>query len=1326
MTVSSTVNAIEHVYYHIVYNQMVYVTKCVIITSFTVEATWCHEVKSIIVSFAFKIVTRRQPVSNTELIPGNLLCHVCFQLNDYVYELYKPIDGPAEMDILFFHGLNLNSTASNDIHVSAWTSGEGSEAHLWPKTWLSQDFPRARILAISYDSHLITTAEQGRTDLHNTAESLMTCLLLEREPLLLRPLILVGHCFGGVLIKQLCVHAHDRQGEGAQMETRTELRCFLKNIKAILFLGTPHHGMTLPGPQKPALGKSSPLMKNVQVLNEDAARLHGRFDNLTREYKWRIASVGELNETKLGASRCVMVPEASARYGEFTSVQADHIALSKPTGKDSLVYMLLTKLIEEPSSRDYTPGNEQTVPPIASELLAFQVEKAHRILKNSTCLGFHGMGGIGKSTLARVVFNRLNAEFEYSCFISDVKLKTRITHEDLLHAMHQYGEKMKYNECTWGHLRGRKVLVVLDDVDKYEHLQILGYIASNMSSREDRYIVTSRDVALLGTLRSILQPREVELYSVPFLDESSARKLLLSHGVPDPPAEEFVDGVVEVCNGLPLSLEVIGKYLHENKGEKEIWKKSVEALRNCADIYNFKERLWDILQLSYDSLANEAKEMFLDSSSFFVGSSWRLQEAKVAWRVHFDFADDFWKSLVKKSLVYDVRDDELILMHEQMKDLGTKLAMGSGDGGKCSRTWNKRILSKALGIPTTEPRQVASSSAGRTSRKQVISVSRHLRERIKDVIALRLEEPMPITMVDISNMRALRYLDSSKYLTPIRGEKIPSGVVLLRWRGQITSIADMFDPDQMYVLTVFHLEAPRLHEVPDSFGFLPRLQILTFTGCKFTTLPHSFGELRGLQHLEFSDCTELCSLPESFGRLSNLEFLSFSVADMYGEKSSEAGDENFLPASFGDLVHLKILILYGCRSLHALPESFSKLESLEELRIERCNNLLKLSELFGELPELRTLDVCQCRSLPEVPVSFGTLSKLRAVCIADCESFRAFPETLGDLVSLESLVISDCKSLHQLPGTLGQLSKLRKLEICGTEADELRTTVSSLGNLQPLDILQHLSITEREGQISQPSEIPRCNNEPGLPDSLEHLSRLEHLEPIDWERIRALPDNFGNLTSLETLAISLCSITALPDSFSNLRNLTELSLVKCPLTDLPKEFGNLARLETLILRDSNVSLLPDSLSNLANLKELEMSNCLNLTILPKSLGNITSLTKLTMSNCGIIALPESLCELFKLDELVILSCPLNYLPSDFQKLGALRLLTLIELPWTSVPTCIKCLPSLHTLTVKLPKLTDECEWLGEGLSTLRSYSRFCIRNEEFHLVQEESWSDDER
>ncbi|KAL3675290.1 hypothetical protein R1sor_025238 [Riccia sorocarpa] len=1143
------------------------------------------------------------------------------------------MDGPAEMDILFFHGLNLNDPDRDDIHVSTWTSGEGREAHLWPITWLSEDFPRARILAISYDSYLITTAEQGRTDLHNAAESLMVDLLMEREALLLRPLILVGHCFGGVLIKQLCVHAHDRQSKGAHMDT--ELRCFLRKIKAILFLATPHRGMALPGLQEAARGKSSHLVKDVKAFNAGVARLHESFDKLTGIYKWRIAGVGEMNKTKWGEYRCVMVPEASARYGEFTSVQADHFSLSKPTGKHSHVYIRLKMLIEQPSSRDHTPGNKQTVPPIASELVTFQVVEAHKILESSTCLGLYGMGGIGKSTLARLLFNRLNQEFEYSCFISDVKLKTRIAPEEVLNAMHHYGEKMNYNECTWGHLTGRKVLLVLDDVAKHEHLQILGDIPSEVSSKEHRYIVTSRDVKLLGTLRSILHPRGVELYNVPLLGESSARELLLSYGVPKPPAEKFVERVVKLCHGLPLSLEVVGKYFRENKFKEKIWENSVDALHNCENIHNFKERLWDILQFSYDRLSDKAKEIFLDCASFFVGSSWRLREAKLARQLLYsNLTNDFWESLVNTSLVYDVKDDDSIQMHEQMRYLGMKLAMGSGDGVKCSRTWNAKVLSEELGIPSTEhwsgSRESSSErpSLGRTSKKQKISVSRRLPERIKAVIALRLEEQMPITMEDISNMTSLRYLDSSKVLPPISGERIPSGVVLLRWCGQF---ADVFDPEQMNKLAVFHLEAPSLHEVLDSFGFLLHLQILTFTGCTFTALPQSFGDLLGLQHLEFTNCTELCSLPESFGCLWNLEFLSFSVADIYGERSRESGDHNFLPTSFGDLEHLKILILCGCRSLHALSQSFSKLKKLEELRIERCNNLLTLSQSFGELPALHTLDVCYCRNLPEVPASFCRLSKLRTVCISDCESFRAFPETFGDLVGLESLVISDCKSLHKLPRTLGQLLKLQKLEICGTEVDELPTTMSNLYNLQRLEImkndklkslpnfwdlslqqhsgnkrsllqLRHLLITECNQldllhtslvhlEALRRLEISRCRRVPGLPGSVEHLSQLKHLELIECERICFLPDNFGNLTSLEILVISRCSISSLPDSFSNLSNLTKLSLLKCPLTDLPKEFGNLSRLKTLILRDSNFSILPDSLSNLGNLKELEISNC---------------------------------------------------------------------------------------------------------------------------------------
>ncbi|KAL2623572.1 hypothetical protein R1flu_003777 [Riccia fluitans] len=1249
------------------------------------------------------------------------------KLNDYIYELYKPAEGPADMDMLLFHGLDWDNDPSDAIHVSTWTCGKGEEAHVWPVTWLSEDFPSVRILAVSYDSHVTQTAEHGRIDLHIAAESLMACLLLDKEwstsPL--RPLILVGHSFGGLLIKQLCIHAHNHQGyQGSPQEK--EFRCFLKKISAVLFLGTPHRGMAHEVLETATLGNNSPLIRHIMELNAESAGLHEVFDILRRTYSWRIGGVGELNETTRGSFAGVFVPEASARYGDFVTVHANHLSLSKPTGKDSLIYMRLTALMEVTSRRVCIPENVQTVPRIATVLATFHIVEANRILKDYTCVGLHGMGGIGKTTLAKLIFNNLcaNQAFEYSSFISEVKLKSReAVLEAVLHSMHHYGEQMRQDECTWRDLRGQKVLIVFDDVDRYPHLQILEDVASRISSKESRYIVTSRDVGLLGKLRCMPELCAVELYPVPLLDEGSARQLFLSYVVPDPSAEKYVDKILKLCDGLPLSLEVMGKYLHANEGKENIWERSLVALRDGENIDDFKPRLWDILKFSYDNLGNEGKEMFLDCASFFVDSDWRLREAKAAWRIVYSgVADEFWQTLVKTSLVSDVEDDDRIRMHEQLKNLGTKLVLDCWRDQKYSRSWNKRILSKILGIPSKWGRKSRThsenSSAGRTLQKQVPAISGQLKRCVEKVVAFRHEGSAHITMENICKMSSLRYLDSSVDVIPVRGKKIPCGVVLLRWRGQFASIADVFDPDQTIELTVLRLEAPRLDELPTSFGDLQRLQILAFTSCKFSTLPDSFGELSELQRLEFIDCTKLCKLPESFGDLSSLEVLSFSISDdeldlaiAEDVKGSEANEEGFLPDTFADLAALKNLALYGCRNLYALPRSFSKLESLEDLQIGRCSNLRTLSESFGELPKLRRLDIRCCRSLPGVPDSVGSLLQLQAFCISECESFRAFPATLGDLSKLQSLVISRCKNLHQLPEAVGQLRELEKLEINGTKMEKLPSMFSKLVKLWHLEITENVKLESlpdfgelclQQHSMSQtgirgcPSELRHllvagCDRLQELHTSLGHLSALQRLEIsslelVDCEHIGALPENFGNMKNLRTLLISQCSIRTLPASFRNLEKLTKLDISNCPLTDLPIGFGNLTSLITFSISYCSVGSLPDSFSELVKLRELEISHC--------------PLREPETSDCRSI--------------------------DQLWKLVNLRRLTLTNVPWSHLPDSIKLLlPSLDTLTLELPNLTGRCQWLDQDIATLRSYNCFSVKNERFQLIEEEVMSDDE-
>ncbi|KAL3690097.1 hypothetical protein R1sor_016406 [Riccia sorocarpa] len=271
---------------------------------------------------------------------------VATQLNDNIYELHKPTEKPDhDMEIVLVHGLNLEDTHSDNLHLSTWISRDVGGPHVWPKTWLAQDFPDARVLTVTYDSRIYRTAEWGNIDLHNTAENLMNCLFLEVGEESCRPLILVGYSFGGILIKQLCLHASQKKGSrhyGLKFES------FMKRIRAIYFMGTPHRGMIDPGFGTGVQENPSPLFKDVKLLNKDLARLHEAFDVLRESYDWKVCGIGEKNATRWGLLHTELVLEASARYGEpFTTVQADHISLSKPPAKTSVVYRQLKELIKQ-------------------------------------------------------------------------------------------------------------------------------------------------------------------------------------------------------------------------------------------------------------------------------------------------------------------------------------------------------------------------------------------------------------------------------------------------------------------------------------------------------------------------------------------------------------------------------------------------------------------------------------------------------------------------------------------------------------------------------------------------------------------------------------------------------------------------------------------------------------------------------------------------------------------------------------------------------------------------------------------------------------------
>ena len=205
---------------------------------------------------------------------------------------------------------------------------------------------------------------------------------------------------------------------------------------------------------------------------------------------------------------------------------------------------------------DEDPENFQYVPKSVTGL-DIQVQAIRRKLVDEKTLGLVGMGGLGKTTLAKEVFNRLGPSFEYTCFISDAKL----IHGDgtalkgvITNNMYLHGKKVN-NDKAW---RKKPLLLVLDDTSG-EHDEKVLLEMNGTLAQESRSIFTSRNQCSFDGHH---------VYNVSFLDTESAKQLFFGYALRDhtDSATEFrslANDIVAKCDGLPLALEVTGKVLRD-------------------------------------------------------------------------------------------------------------------------------------------------------------------------------------------------------------------------------------------------------------------------------------------------------------------------------------------------------------------------------------------------------------------------------------------------------------------------------------------------------------------------------------------------------------------------------------------------------------------------------------------------------------------------------------------------------------------------------------------------------------------------------------------
>ncbi|KAL3755494.1 hypothetical protein ACJRO7_002532 [Eucalyptus globulus] len=608
-----------------------------------------------------------------------------------------------------------------------------------------------------------------------------------------------------------------------------------------------------------------------------------------------------------------------------------------------------------------------------------------------------GMGGTGKTTLAKLIYNdeRVKEHFEHKVWLSmPLEFEIEKTMRDIIKCLNSEAKFDNWTlEMLQNDLRSRvenkRCLFVMDDVwqVRREEWEQLTYLLGGVS-KGSKIIVTSRNkfiTSIMGTrypfdLANLSREDSLTLFVNCAFDQGKERN--------HPDLMVIGKEIVRKCGGNPLAMKTLGSLLYSKHNQKSDW----EFVRD-SEIWQLDTGILPSLRISYDLMPSYLKQCFAYCSIFpknhefsnfdliqFWISNGFIQPRRKNQELE-EIGQQYLKELFSRSF-FDVVAERYPLVIFKMHDLIHELAISVAQTESCNMT---------------------------KERTQDISPStRHI--SIFNTFDVPKDE-LPGCLSKLSRVRT------------VMSEKLGSSEEFF-----LETCIERFK----------HMRVLVLHEstfdlLPSSIGTLKHLRNLHLCySPNLKKLPKSVCKLRNLQCLVLSGCTELEELPANIKNMINLRFLSVTTKQ---QRFSESGigcltslrwlfiaDCMNLETLFDDiqsLTSLRVLAIANCPKLASLPQGIKNLQALEHLWIGYCERL-RLPE--GESNEPRSTSRLQSfrfEGLPEL-VSLprwleGSASTLQKIKIAGCPNLRVLPEWLQNCSSLKKLKIRNCRRLSSLP-----------------------------------------------------------------------------------------------------------------------------------------------------------------------------------------------------------------------------------------------------------------------------------------------------------------------
>ncbi|KAJ6370965.1 hypothetical protein OIU77_001468 [Salix suchowensis] len=269
-------------------------------------------------------------------------------------------------------------------------------------------------------------------------------------------------------------------------------------------------------------------------------------------------------------------------------------------------------------------------------------------------------------------------------------------------------------------------------------------------------------------------------------------------------------------------------------------------------------------------------------------------------------------------------------------------------------------------------------------------------------------------------------------------------------------------------------KCPKLVELP----IIPSVKDLTIEDCTVTLLS-SVVNFTSITSLRIGGFDELAVLPD--GLLQNHTCLQ--KLDIWKMRSLRS-----LSNQLNNLSSLKSLRIMYCDEVESLPDGVQNLNSLELLGIHGmpkitalsalpsslvrlvilyCEGLTSLSEGLQYLTALKDLDLYSCVKLNSLPESIRHLNSLQSIRIIECPGVSCLPNQIRHLTSLSRMRIYGCSNLMSLPEGIRNLEMLRELKI--TDCPNLeRRCKKEKGEDWPN--IAHIRTIIINGQVIQSSE----------------------------------------------------------------------------------------------------------------------------------------------------------------------------------------------------------------------------------------------------------------